>query len=87
MIVLDRLNQITTNQAGSRLAPAWFVPAGFSFEAPMSNVVYGVDFKKANSKADRAFWLGPEETVAVTMPTEQPDTAPSEYCIPDDEPA
>lgn len=52
------------------------------------NVVYGVDFKKANSKADRAFWLGPEQTEAVTIPIEQPDTAPSEYChVPPDEPA
>jgi hypothetical protein len=50
-----------------------------------SNVVYGVDFKKANPKSDRAFWLGPEETIAVTAPTEQPDTAP--YCAPEDEPA
>jgi hypothetical protein len=51
------------------------------------NVVYGVDFKKANSKADRAFWLGPEQTVAVTIPIEQPDAAPSEYSVPPDEPA
>jgi hypothetical protein len=43
-------------------------PAGFLLPArlkTMGDVIYGHDFKRANQKADRAFWLGPESQAKI----------------------
>lgn len=52
----------------------------------MGQVIFGVDFKRSNPKADRAFWIGPEPDPIKLLAFEimnQLDTAPSEYTAPD----
>lgn len=44
-----------------------------------------IQFPRANSRADRAFWIGPDKPAVETVPEQFrfADTAPAEYCAPD----
>lgn len=58
----------------------------------MSNVIWHTDFKRANPKADRVFWIGPQpdqlEVLAFEIMNKvMPDTSPSELNPDQKEPA